>query len=228
MAPARLPNVSSVASHSLDRRLSFDGHWRDGANAKALILESWSQGLMVGALMIMACITVANMRKGVLLHKLILTELLLAMSHGTFCFMDFEGYGWYLSSTAALLYCSWFIHNTVAWMKVKPFFFGCGAFFRPRTAVVSSRIYWITLLITIPPIILQIVDNFRFFNNIADLYQLVRPYEPLIRYVLPVHNSVAEATFKAAETDFPSEILGGYQQTWSCSTSSGNVMVLRL
>jgi len=29
---------------------------------------------MVGALMIMACITVANMRKGVILHKLILFE----------------------------------------------------------------------------------------------------------------------------------------------------------
>jgi hypothetical protein len=29
---------------------------------------------MVGALMIMACVTVANMRKGVLLHKLILCE----------------------------------------------------------------------------------------------------------------------------------------------------------
>jgi uncharacterized YccA/Bax inhibitor family protein len=37
-------------------------------------LEAWSQGFMVGALLIMAAITVANMRSGVLLHKLILVE----------------------------------------------------------------------------------------------------------------------------------------------------------
>lgn len=37
-------------------------------------LESWSQGFMVGALIIMTAITVANMRSGVLLHKLILIE----------------------------------------------------------------------------------------------------------------------------------------------------------
>ena len=33
-----------------------------------------SEGFMVGALIIMACITVANMRRKVLLHKLILLE----------------------------------------------------------------------------------------------------------------------------------------------------------
>ncbi len=37
-------------------------------------LESWSGGFMVGSLIIMACVTVANMRRKVLLHKLILIE----------------------------------------------------------------------------------------------------------------------------------------------------------
>ena len=37
-------------------------------------LESWAQGFMVGSLIIMACVTVANMRRKVLLHKLILIE----------------------------------------------------------------------------------------------------------------------------------------------------------
>lgn len=41
---------------------------------EGLVLESWAQGLLVGAFVIMAGITVANMRKGVLLHKLILIE----------------------------------------------------------------------------------------------------------------------------------------------------------
>lgn len=37
-------------------------------------LEAWSQGFMLGALLIMCGITLANMRRGVLLHKLILVE----------------------------------------------------------------------------------------------------------------------------------------------------------
>jgi hypothetical protein len=42
----------------------------------ALVLEAWSQGLMTGSLVIMAAVTVANMRPGVLLHKLILLEVI--------------------------------------------------------------------------------------------------------------------------------------------------------
>lgn len=40
----------------------------------SLILEAWVQGFLLGALIIMACVTLANMRRGVLLHKLILIE----------------------------------------------------------------------------------------------------------------------------------------------------------
>lgn len=43
-------------------------------DAGGLVLEAWAQGFMVGALVIMSCITLANMRRGVLLHKLILIE----------------------------------------------------------------------------------------------------------------------------------------------------------
>lgn len=160
---------------------SGDGDWRAHATDEDFVLESWSQGFMVGALVIMACITIANMRSKVLLHKLILLEQLLAMSHGTFCFMAFKGYGWYLSSTAALLYCSWFIHNIVAWMKIKPFIVDQGSLFPPKVGKWVRYIYMATLFCTIPPIILQIVDNFRFFNNINDFYTQVRPYEPLFR-----------------------------------------------
>ncbi|KAK6444349.1 acetyl-CoA synthetase [Trichoderma asperellum] len=39
-----------------------------------LILEAWSQGLMVGSLFVMAAIVISNMRKRILLHKLILAE----------------------------------------------------------------------------------------------------------------------------------------------------------
>jgi len=43
-------------------------------SSNGLVLEAWAQGYLVGSLVIMAAITVANMRKGVLLHKLILLE----------------------------------------------------------------------------------------------------------------------------------------------------------
>jgi hypothetical protein len=39
-----------------------------------LILEAWAQGFMVGAIVIMICITLANLKRGVILHKLILIE----------------------------------------------------------------------------------------------------------------------------------------------------------
>ena len=129
----------------------------------------------------MGCITVANMRKGVLLHKLILLEQCLAITHGTFCFMSFKGYGWYLSSTASLLYCSYFLHNVVAWLKIKPFFSEPHSMFKLRTGKIVSKVYVWTLACTIPPLILQIFDNFRYFNNINNLYVSVRPYEPLMR-----------------------------------------------
>lgn len=95
--------------------------------------------------------------------------------------MSFHGYGFYLSSTAALLYCSYFTHNVVAWMKIKPFFTGRRPSFGPRTCKWVCRIYLTTLAMTIPPLIFQIFNNFRFFNNYSTLYQTVRPYEPLMR-----------------------------------------------
>jgi hypothetical protein len=39
------------------------------SDADGLILEAWAQGYMVGSLIIMAFITMANMRRGILLHK---------------------------------------------------------------------------------------------------------------------------------------------------------------
>jgi hypothetical protein len=109
------------------------------------------------------------------------SQLLLAMSHGTFCFMSFPGYGWYLSSTAALLYCSYFTHNVVAWLKIAPFFRGPQASFSPKTCKIVTWTYLTTLATTIPVMIFEIYNNFRFFNNISRLYEKTRPYEPLYR-----------------------------------------------
>lgn len=39
-----------------------------------LVVEAWGQGMMVGSLVIMVAITLSNMKKHILLHKLILAE----------------------------------------------------------------------------------------------------------------------------------------------------------
>lgn len=70
-----MPPSQISTSHVHHRRSeSSDGSWRNGATSAAFVLEAWGEGCMFGALMIMACTTVAGMRKGVLLHKLILLE----------------------------------------------------------------------------------------------------------------------------------------------------------
>jgi hypothetical protein len=47
-------------------------------------LESWAQGFLVGSLMVMAGVTFANMRRHVLLHKLILIEVSTCRHHSAY------------------------------------------------------------------------------------------------------------------------------------------------
>jgi len=52
-----------------------DTDWHHGqvvakpTDSEELVLEAWAQGFLVGSLVIMSFITLANMRRGVLLHK---------------------------------------------------------------------------------------------------------------------------------------------------------------
>jgi hypothetical protein len=39
------------------------------SESEELVLEAWAQGYLVGSLVILSFITLANMRRGVLLHK---------------------------------------------------------------------------------------------------------------------------------------------------------------
>ncbi|KAN0076338.1 hypothetical protein V8E54_006480 [Elaphomyces granulatus] len=140
--------------------------------ADGLVLEAWGEGLMVGSLVVMAAITISNMRKKVLLHKLILAELLLATGHGTFIFLHEPTYGWYLSVTAIGLNISWSLHNVIAWLKNRPFL-------SPRI----SKIYIVTVLLAQPYWVLEIYANFTYFNNINKIFLKTRPLEPIFRVV---------------------------------------------
>ncbi|KAJ5669531.1 hypothetical protein N7462_010601 [Penicillium macrosclerotiorum] len=135
-----------------------------------LALEAWGQGLMVGSLIIMSAVTISNMKKHILLHKLIFAELILAMGHGTFIFLHEPAYGWYLSVTAIGLNVSWALHNVIAWMKNRPFL--------SRRV---SMIYIVTVVLCWPYWILEIYANFSYFNNINNIFHMTRPLEPLFR-----------------------------------------------
>ncbi|GKZ63641.1 hypothetical protein AnigIFM49718_002353 [Aspergillus niger] len=104
-----------------------------------LVVEAWGQGLLVGSLILMIAITAANMKKEVLLHKLIVAELALALGHGTFIFLHAPAQGWYLSATAVGLTISHTLHNVIAWMKIRGFSTSWG-----------TRLYLITLLAAQP------------------------------------------------------------------------------
>lgn len=53
-------------------------------NPDGLVLEAWGQGLMIGSLLIMAAITLSNMKKHILLHKLIFAEVCTSPPHNFF------------------------------------------------------------------------------------------------------------------------------------------------
>ncbi|RBR20093.1 uncharacterized protein FIESC28_05372 [Fusarium coffeatum] len=136
-----------------------------------IALEAWSQGCMIGALIIMIGITLINMRRGVLLHKLILIELLLAMPNGFFTFFRPPIWGWYLSSTVIFLIISWNLHNVISWIKNKPFL-------RKRYNV----IYIGTIILVQPYWVLEIYANFTYFNHpYSNLFRTTRPLEALCR-----------------------------------------------
>jgi hypothetical protein len=70
--------MSPVPSSTIDASITSrtdDSGWVKGhpvlksSIPTELILEAWAQGLLVGSLVILSFITLANMRRGVLLHK---------------------------------------------------------------------------------------------------------------------------------------------------------------
>ncbi|KAH4103613.1 hypothetical protein HBH98_011110 [Parastagonospora nodorum] len=139
-------------------------------DAIELILEAWAQGLLVGSLVILIAITLANMRRGVLLHKLILLELVLGLWQGFWLFFRQPINGWWLSVAAIFLNASWSLHNVIAWMKIKPFLSRWASYAFIGTVILVQP-YWV----------LEIYANFAYFHNINDIFLKTRPWEALCR-----------------------------------------------
>jgi hypothetical protein len=105
------------------------------------------------------------------LHHSNISKLILAIFHGTFIFTRDPVYGWYLSATAALLFISYFLHNIVSWLKIRPFL--------PRW---GSRFFIISLLCVQPFWVAEAWSNFAYFNSLgSDANIRTRPWEALLR-----------------------------------------------
>ncbi|KAF1937259.1 hypothetical protein EJ02DRAFT_477436 [Clathrospora elynae] len=134
-------------------------------NPDELILEAWAQGYLVGSLVIMSFITLANMRRGVLLHKLVL-----GLWQGFWLFFPSPVHAWWLSVAAIFLNASWSLHNVIAWLKIRPFLSKPVSYLFIGTVILAQP-YWI----------LEIYANFAYFHGINDLFLRTRPYEALCR-----------------------------------------------
>ncbi|KIV87304.1 hypothetical protein PV11_02859 [Exophiala sideris] len=161
-----IPRIHNVL-HSLLRR---EDQSQKPTDPHALALEAWAEGYMIGSLIILSCITLANMRRGVLLHKLILLELVLGYWQGVFILFDPPIYAWWLSVAAIFLNISWSLHNVIAWMKIRPFL--------NKTA---SRLFIGTVILVQPYWVVEIYANFTYFHNINNVFLKTRPWEALCR-----------------------------------------------
>ncbi|CAF9913211.1 MAG: hypothetical protein GOMPHAMPRED_007827 [Gomphillus americanus] len=145
-------------------------HGKSAIPVAGLILEAWGEGFQVGSLVILILIVLCNYKRRILLHKLILIEMVLALFHGTFIFLDDPSYGWYLSATATLLFISYQVHNYVSYLKIQAFM--------PRW---GRWTYLISLAIVQPYWIVEAWDNFEYFNMDSNLNVYTRPWEALAR-----------------------------------------------
>jgi hypothetical protein len=166
---ARDAIVSSAWNHGLAPRSSPPT--RGSLSVEGGFLEAWAQGYHVGSLVILILIVICNYRSGTRLHKLILLELVLALWHGTFIFVADPAYGWYLSATATLLFISYFVHNVVAWLKIRPFL-----------PLWGSRLFIVSLLAVQPFWAAEAWSNFAYFNSLGSSANVdMRPWEALAR-----------------------------------------------
>lgn len=79
-------------------------------------------------------------------------------------------YAWWLSAAAIPLNISWWLHNVIAWMKLRPFL-----------SKTVSRIFIGTVILVVPYWVTEIYANFAYFHNVNTLFLRTRPWEALCR-----------------------------------------------
>ncbi|KAJ4287652.1 hypothetical protein N0V90_012355 [Kalmusia sp. IMI 367209] len=157
--------MSPIVRISRDVDANIADHQARPRTPEGLIIEAWSQGYLVGSLIIMSFITLANMRRGVLLHKL-----LLGIWQGFWLFPGGRTSVWWLSVAAIPLNMSWFLHNVISWMKVKPFL-----------SRFWSLVFLYSCILSFPYWVVEIYANFSYFNGHSNMFKKTRPLELLFR-----------------------------------------------
>ena len=194
MAPFNLAGLAGLERRSIlpTKPQSADG----------LILSAWAQGYMAGSIIIMACITIANMRREVLLHKLILLEVRTSLlrylqtwgrNNGVFAFPS----SYYSDNLQQLLLGFW--HGTYIFMNPPVY-----AWYLSVTALLlniswslhnviawmknkpffSKRISWIyigTVILAQPYWIVEIYADFAYFGGVNNIFVYTRPLEAIFR-----------------------------------------------
>ncbi|CAA9963768.1 hypothetical protein PTMSG1_07127 [Pyrenophora teres f. maculata] len=169
-----------------------------------LILEAWAQGYLVGALVIMSFITLANMRRGVLLHKASQPSLTYAMTTADFSPVDptrsestLPPYTNPHTDSCQLILGLWqsfwlFFPNPVHawWLSVAAIFLNASwslhnviawMKIKPFFSQPVSYIFIGTVILAQPYWVLEIYANFAYFHGVNKLFLHTRPYEALCR-----------------------------------------------
>jgi hypothetical protein len=77
----------------------------------------------------------------------------------------------YLSSTAALLFISYQVHNIISWLKIRPFLPKWGSYLFIGS-LIAVQPFWVA----------ECWSNFEYFNNLGSTANLrMRPWEALVR-----------------------------------------------
>ncbi|KAI9797274.1 MAG: hypothetical protein M1833_005570 [Piccolia ochrophora] len=161
----------SVAMPLVKRERRPDTPGRASMGLVGIIAEGWSEGFQLGALIILMLVTICNLRRGVLLHKLILIEQFMAVWVCLTIFQPDPKYGWWFASAMGPLYISYTLHNVISWMKIRPFLKKRG-----------SMIYLVTLFVVQPYWVFALYAVFVNWNGFPhNHYAIIRPWESTMR-----------------------------------------------
>jgi hypothetical protein len=97
-------------------------------------------------------------------------QLLLGIWQGFWLFPGGSASRWWLSVAAIPLNMSWFLHNIISWMKIKPFL-----------SRFWSLVFLYTCILSFPYWAIEIYANFSYFNGDSNWFKKSRPLELLFR-----------------------------------------------
>jgi hypothetical protein len=190
------------------KRDSSYPHGRAGMSLSDVTQEGWSQGVLFGGLVVLVLFTIANMRRHVLLHRLILLEagcfrllhtsgsqliassssLLLDMAHLSSSQIQYTAGE--LLSPSFLLHCTHtqarYLSCTATLLYVSFFIHNIVSWMKIKRFLPpwGSKLFIGTIFLALPYWVSETFFNFEYFNNMGiNSFVLTRPWEAPMRFV---------------------------------------------